>query len=242
MLILIFGIILVHPIQEGLDHLYDQIRDGGAEIADVPAADGSTIGIHEHSIIVNIGQMCMLVGEQYQVPYSLDSPEAYHHELLWTSSNEDCIKVTNDGNLSAVGIGLSEITVCYKDAGINSINSNTESFLVFVLNEANSSPNTLSVDFSSVNCTTGEDEYIIIYDLNNPEKQALSEATIIVCTETGDIAVLNRDVTEYSSNFSGTFKLDYFGNYVLYAKVVTESGFEYVSQALIFRPNEHIFE
>ncbi len=239
-LFLIVSIIIAHPIQKGLDYLLAQTSAGETQ-----QETNSTFSIegnyHEHSILVNIGQMSMIVGEEYQVPFSLDEPEAYSHQLLWKSSNDNCVVVSEEGKLTAADIGVSKITVCYKDAEQNRIRSNAREFLVFVLNNKRESDQQLSASFSGISeRENNTDEYIIFFDINNPFRQEVHEAQIVVCTEDGNISVKNTDLSGTTSNFAGTFKLDYYGNYVVYAKLIATDGSEYVSQAQIIRPNEHV--
>lgn len=224
----------------------------GKEICDLPPSPNtptpSVIQSEEPTIIptegksndcpeisTGVGEMYLSVGDTKDVPYTLDSPQAYTYELMWESSNPDCATITTDGTITAKNIGQSLISVYFKDFP----NESKKEFRLFVHGGTENNPDSaVSIEYAGIAERAQKDGYYYVYfDINNPFGFQISKTTINLYSEYGNM-VCEESVDPSSAylNFAGLYKLDYYGSFLVVGSVVTEDGKEYTSETHILRP------
>lgn len=186
-------------------------------------------------ININIGEMLLPLGESYKIPYTFNVPEGYEYELLWKSTNENCIAVDAEGRLTALCVGQSMISVFFSEAPDTVL----DTFRVFCKDESPNENSTLMIEYDTI-CEQSKHDgnYLIYYNINNPFNIGITKAVIEVYSDYGVLPYeeVFDPPTSVRSNFAGSYKLDYYGTYLAVGSVVAEDGTIYQADEHIIRP------
>lgn len=208
-----------------------------ANLAEELSTSSSFVDAHTAmpEININIGEMQLSVGESYKIPYTFNVPEGYEYELLWNSTNENCIAVDSEGKLTALSVGQSMISVSFSGAP----DAILKTFRVFCKDESPAENSPLMIEYDTI-CEQSNlnGNYLIYYTINNPFNIPIAKAVIEVYSDYGMLPYeeIFDPPTSVRSNFAGSYKLDYYGSYLVIGSVVAEDGTIYQADEYIIRP------
>ena len=186
-------------------------------------------------IYVNIGEMHMEIGDTYVIPYTVNVPIVNDDELIWESTNENCVVVDSAAKLTAVATGQAMISVSHKEYP----DATLATFRVFVYNDPPVSNTIVNLEYDCA-CEKPNDEgkYYIFFNINKLEGIQITNVRIEVFS---DYLMMNYE-EEYTpsspvkANCAGTFSLDYYGTYLVVCTAITADGAEY-QDVHILRPH-----
>lgn len=99
------------------------VKDSNIHII-LPARDVTIKAIYEpipmDSIYINYSKLVMCEGEEMELKASIYPSTAYDKSIVWSSSNESAITIDQEGHVTAVGQGKSNIVAASVDGSVSS--------------------------------------------------------------------------------------------------------------------------